>query len=214
MNQQLLIKVCGLTLPDQMEELDQMGVDYLGMIFYPKSARNIQTEPDRWEEIQGTRIGVFVNAEIRDIMHRLAQYGLKGVQLHGDESPSYVAELKSFWPMTIIKAFSVDESFDFSETQAYEGLCHYFLFDTKGKQRGGNGHTFNWSLLEQYQGNTPFFLSGGLSPDSLEALQSFQHPNWRGVDLNSGFEVEPGVKDLEKVKAFVEAFHRMTEAES
>lgn len=104
----------------------------------------------------------------------------------------------------IIKVFSVDNTFDFSKTKKYESVCDYFLFDTKGKERGGNGIAFNWELLNKYHGKKLFFLSGGIGPeDGTSEIKKINHPKLYGVDINSRFESEPGLKDVEAVEKFV-----------
>jgi phosphoribosylanthranilate isomerase len=105
--------------------------------------------------------------------------------------------------MTVIKAFSVDRQFDFGKLNAYSGSCDYFLFDTKGRLPGGTGQKFNWQLLEKYKGDVPFFLSGGIGPDDIDDIGQFSHPQLFGIDINSGFEIEPALKDVEKIRKFI-----------
>ena len=130
------------------------------------------------------------------------------VQLHGHETPEYCKQIKDSG-ITVFKAFSVDESFDFAILQAYSGFCDYFLFDTKGQLPGGTGQKFNWQLLENYKGDIPFFLSGGIDSNDLEAVLNFRHPQLFGIDINSGFEISPALKDVEKVKSFISGIRKL-----
>ncbi|MEM7037774.1 MAG: tryptophan synthase subunit beta, partial [Bacteroidota bacterium] len=141
-------------------------------------------------------------ASLDTILEKTELYGLDYVQLHGDESPGFCAAVDGFVP--VIKAFRVGEGFDFEALGKYEAACSYFLFDTKGKNYGGNGTKFDWDLLNGYAGSTPFLLSGGIGPEDAEIVRAFEHPRMAGVDLNSGFEMEPGLKDIAKVKEFRE----------
>jgi phosphoribosylanthranilate isomerase len=180
--------------------------DYLGFIFYPKSKRFVGFEPS--SEVLSVvpdsvkKVGVFVDETPEQVLEIYRKWKLDVVQLHGHESPEYCRQIQNSG-ITVFKAFSVDESFDFAELEAYSGVCDYFLFDTKGQLPGGTGHKFNWQLLEKYNGNIPFFLSGGIGPDDLEAIRNFEHPRWCGLDVNSGFEIEPALKDVEKVQKFI-----------
>lgn len=191
--------------PANVSEVAQLQPDYLGFIFYPGSSRfvgetlNIPALP---AEIKKT--GVFVKAELRYILDKIEQYRLAAVQLHGDESPAFCAALRDANPdISIIKAFRVNEAFDFAQTVAFAKSCTFFLFDTKAKQYGGTGKKFNWDLLANYSGQTPFFLSGGIGPGDAPQLQAFSHPKWVGIDLNSGFEISPANKNIEALERFI-----------
>ena len=203
------IKVCGLTIPTNIEAVLQLGVHYIGFIFYEESPRFMQTPPelltgfDKLHASPVKKVGVFVNAKISYVEEMVKTYGLDFVQLHGDENVFYCSKLKGK-KIKIIKAFSVDEDFLFTQTEAYQYYCDYFLFDTKGKNRGGNGIVFEWRILERYRGKTPFFLSGGIKPDMAKKIKRLKLPNLQGVDLNSGFEIEPAYKDILKLKNFIE----------
>lgn len=211
------IKVCGMKEPENITQLLELPVDFIGFIFYEQSPRYagnpkfeswVNKNKPLFEKVK--KVGVFVNAEIERILNAVHDYELDFVQLHGNESPEYCRELKQYWEIStlhhakIIKAFAVDKEFDFQETKAYEGWCAYFLFDTKSPQHGGSGVAFDWSLLQQYTGITPFFLSGGISEDDIAAIRQLKVPALYGVDLNSRFETAPGVKDVEKLKDFME----------
>ena len=155
------------------------------------------------------RVGVFVNAEVEEVLNAVHDYELHYVQLHGEESPEYcqllrtISEATSMRKFEIIKAFRVEQSFDFSNLSLFSPHCAYFLFDTKGVAHGGTGEQFDWSLLQDYQGLTPFLLSGGIGPESVATLRAFRHPQFYGVDINSRFESAPGLKDIEKIEAFI-----------
>ncbi len=190
--------------PDNISQLAQLPIDFMGMIFYQKSPRYVEklTLSDlsvlpRYIE----RVGVFVNAKRDFILEKVNEYGLDLIQLHGNESPSFCKELNETLP--IIKAFSIADISDIEQTKAYEGLWGYFLFDTKTPQHGGSGLKFDWEILNEYKGNTPFFLSGGISAEDAERIREIKHPLLYGLDLNSKFETEPGVKDIELLKQFI-----------
>lgn len=186
-------------------DLASVQPDWMGLIFYAKSPRYVS------EQISATntakRIGVFVNEDLKVIEQKINQHNLDGVQLHGQEPPDCCQHLRDLNVLTI-KAFSVGHAFDFAEVLPYEGHCDYYLFDTKGEHPGGNGASFDWSVLEAYAFETPFVLSGGIGLDSIPSLQNFTHPLWAGIDLNSRFEDAPGLKNIEKIKTFNDAIRR------
>lgn len=199
------IKVCGMKYPDNIKALNKLSIDFVGMIFYEKSPRyvdNLNPEDicDLFREGK-ERVGVFVNADMDYIIQMADKYSLDLIQLHGDESPDFCKEVNKRIP--VIKAFSISESSDFEKTKAYEGLCHYFLFDTKTPQYGGSGKKFDWNILNEYKGNTPFILSGGISVDDAETIKKMNHPQFFGIDLNSKFETEPGRKDITLLQQFI-----------
>ncbi len=219
------VKVCGMRAPENIAALLNLPIDLLGFIFYPKSSRFVGgTGLDKWiaknTDLFGEvkKVGVFVNAEVEEILNAVHDYQLDFIQLHGNESAEYCRELSLLWQVSsvrkarMIKAFPVDESFHFSTTEPYAAFCSYFLFDTKGKNPGGNGVTFNWSLLEKYQGVTPFFLSGGIGPEMAAEINDIDFPQLSGVDINSRFEKEPGVKDIELIKTFIQQIKNMEKA--
>jgi len=186
--------------------------DYMGFIFYPKSKRFIGFEPSL--EVLAIvpdsvrKVGVFVDETLEKVLEIYQNWDLDVVQLHGNETPEYCQQIKDSG-ITVFKAFSVDEEFDFSKLQSYSGVCDFFLFDTKGRLPGGTGQKFNWQLLENYKGDVPFFLSGGIGPDDLEAVLNFRHPQLFGIDINSGFEISPALKDIEKVKLFISGIRKL-----
>ncbi len=206
MNNKLKIKVCGLTNPQNIKELAQLAPDYMGLIFYPKSPRAVNEKnadtlcraiPENAE-----KVGVFVNELMTEVIRLTEMFNIKTIQLHGNESPEYCNELQLLG-YTIIKAFGVSEDFDFDTLTPYENSCSFFLFDTKSKNHGGTGTKFNWQLLDQYQLNKPFFLSGGISADDAEYIKNNIDDKVYALDINSKFEIEPGLKDIELIKHFI-----------
>jgi len=197
------IKICGMKYPDNMLEVGSLLPDYMGFIFWPKSARYFEGElPELPKSIKKT--GVFVNESIPIIEAKITKYNLQAVQLHGQESVEFCSELKSKFGISIeiIKVFSADENFDFSILKSYESVCDYFLFDTKGKLPGGNGTTFDWKILEKYPSTKPFFLSGGIGIAELDSIKEISKTNLPlyAIDINSKFEIEPGLKNIERLK--------------
>ena len=193
--------------------------DYLGFIFYDKSPRNFEGSiPDLPKNIK--KVGVFVNAEIETVIDTIKTYQLDAVQLHGGESPKYIVELKTLChsefiseshdenlkQIDIIKVFSIKDTFDFSVLQPYEAIVDYFLFDTKGKQPGGNGYTFNWNVLENYPSTKPYFLSGGIGLNEIDSIKSFLQKQASkycyALDVNSKFEIKPGLKNIDELEKF------------
>ena len=198
------LKVCGMKQENNILDVADLQPDYMGFIFYEKSPRNFTVDiPELPEGIQ--KIGVFVNATLDVIVSKIEQHDLQGVQLHGEESPEFCEQLKAY-DIVIIKVFSMKNQFDFKVVEPYQEFCDYFLFDTKGKEPGGNGYTFNWNLLKKYTLNTPYFLSGGLGMENMDELLLFlKRPESRlccTLDINSKFETVPGFKDITKLKAF------------
>ena len=175
--------------------------DFIGFIFYDKSKRFVADFPQI--EIPSTtkKVGVFANETIEEIIEKVNQHTLDFVQLHGNETQEYCSAL-SAKNIKIIKAFSVGENFDFNATLLFEKHVSLFLFDTKGKNYGGNGIKFNWDLLQNYTGKIPFLLSGGISINDAEEIKKFKHPAFLGIDINSGFELEPGLKNIKEIKEF------------
>ncbi len=206
-------------------EVAQLQPDYLGFIFWEPSSRYFEGAiPQLLQSIK--KVGVFVDATVEEVLQKVAQYQLDAVQLHGKETPEFCrilrhAELDSASHrdetpkqvrgdrLEIIKVFSIKDDFDFDALRDYETVCDYFLFDTKGKLPGGNGYTFDWSVLENYPSTKPFFLSGGIGMDAVDKLKAFLNsPASKycfAVDVNSKFETEPGLKDITMLKAFTKS---------
>lgn len=191
------IKVCGMKNQGQVNAIDEI-TDFIGFIFYPNSSRYIENPPSS----SGNRVGVFVNETTEVILQKVQDYQLNFIQLHGSETPEQCREVKQSIP--VIKAFGIDQTFDFQQLNAYQDAVDYFLFDTKTPLHGGSGKQFDWSVLDHYQLEVPFLLSGGINPDSIEQLQRFSHPQCIGIDVNSGFEIAPGNKDINQLKTFIE----------
>ncbi|MBQ2525483.1 MAG: phosphoribosylanthranilate isomerase [Bacteroidales bacterium] len=196
-----LIKVCGMTSGRNIRAVEKLGVDMIGMVFYPASPRFVSKEPDYLPDT-AERVGVFVNAGEEAVLRCVVKYGLDMVQLHGAESPDFCARL-SKRGVGVIKAFGIASAADFGRVSQYEGTCRYFLFDTRSEAYGGSGRSFDWSLLENYKGSTRFLLSGGIGPDSAASLSAVDHPMLAGFDLNSMFESAPGVKNVRLIENFL-----------
>ena len=195
------IKVCGMTQKVQIEILDQeTNIDFLGFIFYENSPRFYNTKPTT--VFNKKKVGVFVNANEEFIYKTAENHQLEFLQLHGSESPEVCERLGE--KFKTIKAVGIHSKNDFLELKSYENKIDYFLFDTKTSKHGGSGEKFNWDLLEEYSLNTPFFLSGGISIEDLEKIKEIKHPKIYGVDINSKFEIAPCIKNLEKVKTFID----------
>jgi phosphoribosylanthranilate isomerase len=196
----MIVKVCGMRNAENIRKVEAMGIDLMGFIFWPKSKRYVSERPS-YLPTNCKRVGVFVDEDIEQVKRIADEYELDFIQLHGHESPAYIRLLDN---RKIIKAFNIATTGDFALTEVYEGVANNFLFDTKGKSIGGNGEKFDWSLLSAYDGNTPFLISGGIGPDDADLLKTFHHPKCIGIDLNSRFEITPGIKDIYKLKQFIE----------
>lgn len=195
------IKVCGLKFPENVKAVAALQPDFVGLIFYPHSPRFVGYEPN--EELTELRLpakktGVFVDKDFSTIKSIIQKYQLDAVQLHGNESAETCGALRE--TVEIIKAFGLDENFDFHQLKAYENKVDYFLFDTKTTVYGGSGKVFDWRVLENYTLNVPFFISGGLSVENISSVLEFKHPAFYGLDLNSRFEDEPGLKNIKKLE--------------
>lgn len=203
------VKVCGMKYEENIKAVAALGPDYLGFIFYDKSKRSFEGHLPKIDP-KIKKIGVFVNAPEMYVNAMIARHNLDAVQLHGDESEDYCLGLKAgnTASIEIIKAFSMSENFDFEMLEKYLTVCDYFLFDTKGKERGGNGTLFDWKLLERYPLKKPFFLSGGIGSDEMaqviEFLNSPMAAHCYAIDVNSKFESEPGMKKVAELKKFIE----------
>ena len=201
---QPIIKVCGMRDAENIREVEALGIDLVGFIFWPKSSRYVNERPN-YMPTKCKRVGVFVDASIDDIRQHVADYVLDIIQLHGSESPDYIRALRldDGCAPVIIKAFNIATKEDLEATKSYEGIVDYFLFDTKGPSVGGNGAKFDWTLLADYVGETPFLLSGGIGPDDAEHIHAIHHPRCIGIDLNSRFEMAPAIKDVAALRQFL-----------
>ena len=191
--------------PKNIEQVAQLGVDMMGFIFYPKSPRYVsyvlaRSDADR----KVCRVGVFVNDSIPEILDKIHSFSLNAVQMHGNESREFCEQLREAnGDIKIIKAISVSNAGDIQKYKEYVGAVDYFLFDTKCKTVGGSGQQFDWQVLDEYDGDVPFLLSGGIGPEDAFRIRTFHHSQCVGIDLNSRFEIEPGVKDVEKLNKFL-----------
>lgn len=248
----MIIKVCGMRDEQNIKDVAALGIDMMGLIFWPKSSRYVQMissragiipdysedrlkslvhspSPDSVEantsESENSsfisdhlhsdvghhplRVGVFVDDMPQNIITRVYNYELDFVQLHGNESREMIENLKAtlipdIQPnIKVIKAISIHQPADVDKYKEYEGVADLFLFDTKCKTVGGSGLKFDWSVLDRYDGDTPFLLSGGIGPEDAERVKAFRHPKCIGIDLNSKFEDEPGLKNVEKLRKFI-----------
>jgi phosphoribosylanthranilate isomerase len=201
MNNKIRIKVCGMRDPENILQVSELHPDYMGFIFYPKSKRFVGTEFQIPEQLpkEIKRVGVFVNETTDNILALAKAHSLDFIQLHGNESAKQCVELKQN-SLGVIKVFQVDAQFDFSEIDPYKKVVNYFLFDTKSTSYGGTGKSFDWNLLKQYDQEIPFFLSGGLSISNIEKTKEMNKMNLHALDINSGVEISPGLKAIEKIK--------------
>lgn len=196
------LKVCGMREPDNIAALSALQPDYMGFIFWAPSSRYVsETTPVLDKSIKKT--GVFVDASVDYIQSSISTHQLQAVQLHGEETPSYCQLVQGFG-VEVIKAFSVKDVFDFSMLEAYENSCDFFLFDTKGALPGGNGYTFDWSLLKENPSQKPFFLSGGIGLENTQEIKELLNTDLPlyAIDVNSKFEVAPGLKKIEELTQF------------
>jgi phosphoribosylanthranilate isomerase len=207
------IKVCGITEMKQLQQLDGLDIDFAGLIFYKESPRYIGEKISKQDlkkaDFDLKKVGVFVNPEMIDVLDAIDDYGLDAVQLHGDESPEMCEDLSS--EVEVIKVFRITGDEDIDKLVApYDAVCDYYLFDTGGLKEsfGGTGKQFDWSILTKAKIEKPFFLSGGIGPDDAPKVKAFKHPDFFGVDINSLFEKEPGVKDMSKVLHFRQAMKK------
>jgi phosphoribosylanthranilate isomerase len=203
----LKIKVCGMRDPDNIRQLVALGIDYIGFIFHRPSPRYaLPLAPEAVEAVppQVQKVGVFVDDNPCTVASRLQKYALQAAQLHGDETPEYCRRIKEETGALNIKAVAVDGQPSWGELEAYHGAADYLLFDTHTEERGGSGRRWQHHLLEEYPLDIPWFLSGGLDSDILDTPETLRLPGLHGLDLNSRFETAPAMKDIEKIKTFLE----------
>ena len=206
------IKVCGITQFKQLQQLEALNIDYAGLIFYKDSPRYIG-EKITGKQIKDAdfdikKVGVFVDPGYSELLDAIDEYGLDIVQLHGNETPELCEELSA--EVEVIKAFRIpDKSIDIDEMVAdYDAVCDYYLFDTAGIKEsfGGTGQQFDWGILKKAKIEKPFFLSGGIGVDDAAKVKAFTHPDFFAVDVNSRFELSPGLKDMAAILKFLQAF--------
>jgi phosphoribosylanthranilate isomerase len=201
----LKIKVCGMKFHENIMQLVDLKPDYIGFIFY-KASKRFVGENFNFSEIKNIppeikKVGVFVNSSKNYIFEQKEKYKLDFIQLHGNESPEFCNELSKYG-LHLIKAFQIDNEFDLSMCKSFESSVQFFLFDTKTSNFGGSGQNFDWNLLEKYNLDTKFMLSGGIGLGNIEKINTFKHKKLFAIDLNSQFELEPAKKDIEKLKIF------------
>jgi phosphoribosylanthranilate isomerase len=202
------IKVCGITQLKQLQQLDSMDIDYAGLIFHKESPRyvvgKISADEIREADFDIKKVGVFVNENSNKIMRIVEEYDLDMVQLHGDETPSFCRKLSE--ATEVIKSFRISgEKKSLADlVEKYDDACDYYLFDTGGQKEslGGTGVQFDWNVLRNSRIEKPFFLAGGISLQDVVRVKTFEHPDFFAVDINSKFEISPGVKDMDLVKMF------------
>jgi phosphoribosylanthranilate isomerase len=204
MTENMKLKICGMKYQDNITEIASLQPDYLGFIFHEPSPRYFEGSiPELPKSIK--KAGVFVDEKVEYIAQQIEKHKLTVIQLHGHESPEMCRLLKST-KAQVVKVFSFKDKFDFEVLTPYEDVCDYFLFDTKGILPGGNGYLFDWSVLNNYPSTKPFFLSGGIGLDQIDKLREFQNSEASkycyAIDVNSKFEIEAGLKDIQKLKEF------------
>ncbi len=199
----LKIKVCGMRENQNILDLAALKPDFMGFIFYNKSPRNVLIFKNSKEILNLPKTikktGVFVDETFENILEYVSEFNLDFVQLHGSESPDFCQKIKSKG-IGVIKAFGIDKTFSFKQTVKYEKSVDFFLFDTKGKEHGGNGFKFDWSILKNYNQKIPFLLAGGIAIENIEDLIELKELNISGLDVNSKFEIIPGLKDISNLK--------------
>ena len=220
-----IVKVCGLRDSENIRQVAALGVDWIGMIFWEKSPRNVTMIPSHAGIIPDRaslsplatnnsplKVGVFVDEMAQNIITRVVNFQLDLIQLHGHETPTLICNLRrtlaDIRPVKVIKAISISSRDDIAAYKDYADCVDYFLFDTKCPSVGGSGQQFDWSVLDAYDGEVPFLLSGGIGPDDAERVRNFHHPKCIGIDLNSKFETEPAMKDVAAIGKFLNELHR------
>ena len=202
----MIVKVCGMRDSENIRAIEQTKDDLMGFIFHPKSPRFVASLPEYMPKKQ-KRVGVFVNASLEQILAKAQKFSLEYIQLHGDEPPAFCSELKNRG-LKVIRALRIANADDIIRAESYN-MADLMIFDTKTELYGGSGKKFNWQLLEDYKGCVPFLLSGGIRSDTFEEIKAFFHPQFAGIDLNSGFEISPALKDVGKLNNFIEKIKGM-----
>ncbi|MBQ6192633.1 MAG: phosphoribosylanthranilate isomerase [Bacteroidaceae bacterium] len=221
----MIIKVCGMRDAENIREVERLGIDMMGFICWERSPRYVREVPAYLPKCP--RVGVFVNQSLDEIQKRMEAFDFSYIQLHGSESPEFCKEVREKTGCKVIKAISINRPTHLQTSSSsplkgeesgkeasplrgglvgsFEGCANLLLFDTKCSTMGGSGKQFNWDILSDYRGDLPFLLSGGIGPEDAERLRQFHHPKCLGFDINSRFEIEPGIKDTEKIKQFITA---------
>ena len=202
----MIVKVCGMRDSENIRAVEKTNADLMGFIFHPKSPRFVASLPEYMPKKQ-KRVGVFVNASLEQILAKAQKFSLEYIQLHGDEPPAFCSELKNRG-LKVIRAQRIANADDIIRAESYN-MADLMIFDTKTELYGGSGKKFNWQQLENYKGCVPFLLSGGIRSDTFEEIKAFFHPQFAGIDLNSGFEISPALKDVGKLNNFIEKIKGM-----
>ena len=202
----MIVKVCGLKEINNINQLNEIDIDLIGFIFYNKSSRFIDFEINT-SHITKKKVGVFVNESLENIKKKIKNYNLNYVQLHGDETPKFTEKLMNY--CKVIKAFRISENFDFDSTNQFTDCCDLFLFDTFSKNFGGSGKKFDWKRLKGFN-KKKFLLSGGIDLNSVDEINNIKNENdfLLGIDINSRFEISPGLKDIKKINMFLKKLNK------
>lgn len=202
------VKICGLSTPETITAALENGADFVGLVFYPPSPRHVDLEVAQYLASfipsQVNLVGLFVNPDDKLLNDVLGVVPLNMIQLHGEETPARVNEIKDKFNLPVMKAIPIETAEDLKDIPLYEGIADWFLFDSKGKALpGGNGMAFDWTLLKNYKSDTPWMLAGGLEPENVQQALEIVSPD--AVDVSSGVESSKGVKDRQKIQAFIQA---------
>ncbi|MEE9439233.1 MAG: phosphoribosylanthranilate isomerase [Saprospiraceae bacterium] len=215
MNNVLKIKVCGNQNQNNTLDVIKLNPDMMGFIFFKPSSRYCNpNDLDIYINAVDSdilKIGVFVNESVENVLQITKQLNLDIIQLHGDETVDYCTQIDLNTEAKIIKVFRIDDRFNFDQTALFLEVCDYYLFDTKTIKYGGSGKKFNWQTLNQYTAQKPFILSGGITPNDLNKILDINHNQLIGIDINSGFESCPGIKDIDKLSKFISEIRKQHE---
>ena len=188
---------------ENIREVERLSIDMMGFICWPRSPRYVSEAPAYLPKCE--RVGVFVNPTLYEIQKRMETFDFSYIQLHGSESAEFCQAVREKTGCKVIKAISISSEADLALADQYEGFADLLLFDTKCTSFGGSGKQFSWDILRDYRNALPFLLSGGIGPEDAERLRQFHHPKCLGFDINSRFEIEPGIKDIEKIRTFIKS---------
>ena len=215
----MIVKICGMRDPENIRAVSELNIDWMGFIFWQKSSRYVSERP-AYLPTKVKRVGVFVDADMEEVKQKVEEYDLNIIQLHGQESPTYIRQLRSLCSdhvAAIIKAFNIATAENLAQTEPYKGIVDYFLFDAKAQLIGGNGTKFDWSVLDNYKDDTPFLLSGGIGPDDAERIRDWfsaasgsAAAKCIGIDLNSRFETAPALKNVDALRIFLSHLPSLT----
>lgn len=209
-NSEKQIKVCGMREPANIADLVELPINYIGTILYPKSPRYSGEREDTAQAFRSLnssvqKVGVLVHPTLSFIEEMQEKFAFDYLQLHSDESLDFCREAAKIAP--IIKAFGIDTTTNFQTIESYSTIADFFIFDTATKAYGGSGKKFDWTLLDNYHGEKPYLLAGGLTVDDAQSLTTITDPRCMGFDINSGFEISPALKDISQIKEFVTTIH-------